>query len=785
MKNLILLSILLTFPFLPFSQINMSQLGYLDIPTLHSTELNDIWGYTDEMGNEYAIVGTMDGTSIVDVSDPANPVEISWFPGLNSIWRDMKVYDDYAYVTTEANEGLLIIDLSPLPGSTTLPTATYNGPSGNTWQSAHNLYQADGYVYIFGANRGNGGVIILDVATDPMNPIEVGGFDPWYCHDGFVRNDTGYFSHVNDGFFSIVDLSNKTSVGLSEVYGSLTTSNVFTHNAWLSDNGQYLFTTDEVTDGFIDSYDISDPTNPLFLDKIQSSPGNNIIPHNTHVLNNYLVTSYYTDGVVVHDASDPSSLVEIANFDTSPNYSGGTFNGCWGVYPFFSSGIIIASDIEEGLYILELSPTLSSYLQGTVTNVGTGQPINNALIEVLTTTITDNTDVLGDYSIGTTNQGIFEVRYSAPGFYADTLSTTFTNGVIVTQNVALEQIPLFTATITVVDDITGLPVENANVLIEHTQQSFEEVTDASGEAHIDLFYEDNYHITAGKWGYITNCVQNVMLTTSNSDYQLPIEEGIYDDFTFDFGWTSSATSTAGLWVREVPVGTQASGQIANPFSDDLGDCSTICFVSGNSASTVGGDDIDDGAVTLVSPIFDLSDFTNPEINFSYWFFNGFGSGTPNDYMNISLSNGIETQLITSLELSNATLSQWTNYTIEVTQFMAATDQMQLTFEAADIGSGHVMEAGVDHFLIKELSTAGEVLKPIEEIAIYPNPASESLTIKGINAGNIHIHDLSGRLVFSTNISETIELSGLKSGLYILTLVDQNGTIVKIQKQEIQ
>ena len=72
------------------AQLNMTQLGYLDIPTLHSTGLNDIWGYTDELGNEYALVGAKDGVSIVDVTVPTSPVEVKWIPGMNSIWRDIK-----------------------------------------------------------------------------------------------------------------------------------------------------------------------------------------------------------------------------------------------------------------------------------------------------------------------------------------------------------------------------------------------------------------------------------------------------------------------------------------------------------------------------------------------------------------------------------------------------------------------------------------------------------------------------------------------------------------------
>ncbi|MCB9222853.1 MAG: choice-of-anchor B family protein [Crocinitomicaceae bacterium] len=783
MKFTILALLAFLAPSLLFAQINMTQLGYLDIATMHNTELNDIWGYEDENGNEYALVGCTKGTSIVDVTDPANPSEILWIPGMTSIWRDIKTYGDYAYVTTEANEGLLIIDLNPLPLSTTLPTSIYTGPAGNEWYSAHNLYQADGYVYIFGSGRDNGGVIILDVATDPLNPAEVGSFEQWYIHDGFVRNDTGYFSHVNDGFFSIVDLSDKANVQLTDVIGTLTTSSNFTHNCWPSTDGQTLFTTDEVPNGYLDSYDISDPANPIFLDQIQSSPGNDIIPHNAHVLNNYLVTSYYTDGVVVHNISDPSNIVEIANFDTSPNYSGNTFNGCWGVYPFFSSTNIVASDIEEGLYILGLSPTLTSYLQGNITSAGTGQPINNAMIEILTTPTVDYSNVLGDYSIGTTNQGVYQVRYSANGYYADTLDINFVNGTIVTQNVALVQVPLFNITVTVLDQTTSLPIENAMVKVEHTLQNFDGVTDVNGQVTFGLFYEDNYKITAGSWGYINDCDPAVMFTTSNNTKTLYLSEGIYDDFTFDFGWTTSSNASAGDWVRETPVGTESLGITANPYFDDFNDCSTYAYLTGNGASTVGGDDIDDGSVSLISPMIDLSSYTYPVMSFSYWFFDGFGGGsTPNDSLAIYLSNGSETVQIASLGVLDVT-QQWESMHVDVASLMSLTNQMQLTLVATDFPFGHVVKAGLDYFRIQETLGDNEISE--SQIAIYPNPATGTINIQGIQNGTIEIYDLSGRMVYNNQISSVINISELNSGMYMIRLKDKNGELVKIQKQLIR
>ena len=159
-------------------QLNIDSISHIDYQSLHATDLNDIWGYVDETGIEYGLIGARKGTSVVSLQNPANPVEVFWEPGMQSIWRDLKTWNDHAYVTTEALNGLLIIDLTPLPASTALTTNYYTGPPGNQWKSAHNLYiDSSGFAYIFGANRGNGGVIILDVNTDPMNPIEVGTFD--------------------------------------------------------------------------------------------------------------------------------------------------------------------------------------------------------------------------------------------------------------------------------------------------------------------------------------------------------------------------------------------------------------------------------------------------------------------------------------------------------------------------------------------------------------------------------------------------------------------------------
>ena len=349
MKNFTKLIIfILLFPVFLLSQssLNMVQIGNLS----YNQDLNDVWGYVDLNGNEHALVGCANGFSYVDVSNPSNPQEVFFISGSNSVWRDLKTWGKYAYVTTEAEDGLLIVDLTDLSGQ----TYTY---WTDQFMRAHNIYiDENGFAYIFGSQDGpTDGAIILDLNDDPMNPSVAGLFDAYYLHDGMVRGDTLWGAAVYEGVLTAVDVSDKAN---PVILGSTPTSCNFTHNAWVSDDGNYVFTTDEQSDCNVGAYDVSNISDIQEIDLIQSWNNENgfpVIPHNTHVLGDYLVTSYYTSGVTVIDASDPFNMNEIAYYDTSPDYEGGEFEGCWGAYPFLPSGLILATDQQTGLHILEIT----------------------------------------------------------------------------------------------------------------------------------------------------------------------------------------------------------------------------------------------------------------------------------------------------------------------------------------------------------------------------------------------------------------------------------------------
>ena len=133
-----------------------------------------------------------------------------------------------------------------------------------------------------------------------------------------------------------------------------------------------LIAIDEVSGAYVAAYDVSNLNDIEEVDRIQAwSPQTNVIPHNTHVDGDFIVTSYYADGVSVVDVSNPSNMVEVGYYDTSEDYSGGGFNGAWGAYPWLPSGNILVTDIETGLYVLEPKYTNASFVEGVVVPIPT------------------------------------------------------------------------------------------------------------------------------------------------------------------------------------------------------------------------------------------------------------------------------------------------------------------------------------------------------------------------------------------------------------------------------
>jgi len=455
--------ILLLLPTLSSAQssFNINLLSTFDYPT---TKGNDIWGWADSIGNEFALVGLRNGVSCINVTNSSSPFEEFFLADIYSVWRDIKTYGNYAYVTTESDAGLLIIDLTDMTGSTFWHVTDFINPiTGTTlhWEAAHDLFiDENGIAYIFGASNPAGfpapanGAIFLDVATNPTNPIHLGQWNGQYIHDAMVRGDTMYAGCIYVGKMYVVDVSNKAN---PIVLGSKSTPHTFTHNSWVSDDGNFVFTTDEQSDAYLTAFDISDLNNIQEVDRIQSNPGSNSIPHNTFVDGNFLITSYYRDGIVVHDITHPNYMIQVGNYDSYPG-SGNGFDGCWGTYPYLPSGNIISSDINSSngqgrLLVYGRNFQQACYLKGNIINSITGLAIPNANMEILTTATSETANLLGQYQSAIVNSGTYQLVFSGSGYNSDTITVLLSNGQMLVQDAYLNPTCLGVG-------ITGLYISN-------------------------------------------------------------------------------------------------------------------------------------------------------------------------------------------------------------------------------------------------------------------------------------------------------------------------------------
>ena len=753
--------------------------------THNGEEGSDIWGYVSPSGEEYALCGNESSFMVANVTNPNNPVIEFIIPHVSCTWRDIKTWGNYAYITTECGaDGLLIVDLSDMTGSTYVFDDSY-------FETAHNIYiDENGVAYIFGANVGNGGAMFFDLTIDPMNPTYLGTWDDEYIHDGMVRGDTMWVSCIYAGNFYVVDVSDKTNPFVFNGGNAYhPTPNQFTHNCWISDNGDYLFTTDEVSDAYLGAYDVSDLNNIFPVDAIQSNPGTGTIPHNTHFISigqgDFIVTSYYRDGTTIHDVTYPYNMIEVAVYDSYPG-SGNGFDGCWGTYPWLPSGNIISNDINsapsgEGM-LLVFSPDFQQgcYLEGDVTDLITGLSIANVDVALLSSNnVYSTTDLFGHYYTGTAFSGIYNVVFSAPGYVTDTLSVQLTNGVLEILDAQLVPMIPFVFNGQVVDSQSN-GISGALVNIFDDSFNFNIVCDALGNFVLDTIYTGSYDIVAGSWGYQTQCFSQYIDPVSGQ-LIIVLNDGYMDDFSLDFGWYSSGSAPTGLWERGVPIGTTLQSSFANPDEDVQGDCFDKAYVTGNSGGSVGADDVDDADVILTSPIFDLSNYNDPYVSYYRWFVNlgGWGGGSPNDTMFVKISNGLQVENVQVLTESSVNNGSWSFEEFRVSDYLTPTSTMELIVKTADWDSdgGHIVEAGLDLFNVYDNSSASLDFVLDKGFTIYPNPSLSEFNIycPDFNHKIILVQDIFGKEIYRENSSEDlIILKNLDSGVYTVKVLNESG-----------
>ena len=365
----------------------------IDGTTAAGVTANDIWGWTDpQTDREYALIGLSNGVAFVDVTNPTASVYLGNLPrtaaASDSLWRSLKVYRNHLYVVSEAvGHGMQVFDLTRLRGVTSPQTFAETAHYDN-FSTAHtiNVDEETGYLYVAGskpnasrtpnvdtcpgvtATKG-GGLHVVD-ARNPAAPAFAGCVnDDGYTHETqcvlYRGPDAQYqgrevcFSS-NEDTLTVVDVTNKSApVQLSRtpyfnVYGA-----GYTHQGWLTGDHARFLINDELDEQNLHLaknrtfvWDVSDLDAPFVQNVFQGSTGS--IDHNLYVRGPHAFESNYRSGLRVIDVRNAasSSLSEVGFFDVYPIDDQALFNGTWANYPFFASGTVIVSGIEQGLFVL-------------------------------------------------------------------------------------------------------------------------------------------------------------------------------------------------------------------------------------------------------------------------------------------------------------------------------------------------------------------------------------------------------------------------------------------------
>jgi|GEM_PF-1179269 len=374
-------------------------LAQLDLGDLGLSFVNDIWGWTDPAdGVDYALIGGIEGTVAVRLSDPMDPVVLALLPTADPaaeegiFWRDIKVHRNHAFVVSEVvPHGLRVFDLAelrPLDGSsvaTLAPVAVYD-----EIESAHNIAinVETEFAYVVGAESGgeavcDGGLHMIDIST-PASPDFAGCFSSGgYVHDTqcvvyrgpdtdhtdqeICVNSIANFMFENtagqpilSNVVSVVDVTDKANpVELSsKEYG---TGIGYSHQGWLTEDQAYFLHGDELDELFgaqattttylWDLTDLDDIT-------LTATPDNGIaaIDHNMYTRGDYAYQSNYQSGLRVRSTQNVAGgvLPEVAYFDMYPELDSASFDGgTWSNYPYFSTpGLIAVSSMDRGLFLL-------------------------------------------------------------------------------------------------------------------------------------------------------------------------------------------------------------------------------------------------------------------------------------------------------------------------------------------------------------------------------------------------------------------------------------------------
>ncbi len=733
---------------------------------------SSIWGYTDVKGTEYALLGTAQGLRIFTIEDSAQAKELFFIQCSPSPWRELKTSGEFAYIVTEAEDGLLIVDLRYLPDtvyhSFQKDFKTIHGDSIEII-AAHTIYVDEkNYIYLSGARPHGYGFIILDPSLDPFHPLVLAQNEDQYMHEVFAYRDTLYGAELFHGVFSVWDITDRTSPLRLADYP---TGGHFTHSVWLEKNQAVLYTADEVSGAGVEAWNVSNLNAIRRMDhfKIQNDHSDFIIPHNVFHQSDKLYVSYYTEGVRILDTKDPENLIEVAYYDTHQENDHG-FHGCWSVYPYFNSGLCIASDIENGLFVLKYDGNQAAYLNAEIVDKSNGSPVFNASLQIQQNQhkLQEFSNLKGRIKSGVPENGDAEIQVYKKGYYPQIRNVVFDKNKPLVLKFELEELPKHNLKIIVRDKLTNAVIQDAKIILFNDDFSFNFSTDPDGESTANDIYENNWTLVVGKWSYKQFALKDFELN-ANQEIEVKLESGYEDDFILDLGWTSTGNDPKVKWIKgdftEIPVPSSNF-----PSKDNLEDLGSACYYTNNFDNS-GTEYHLHGELLLFSPPMNLNRYSSVDISYQAWAYGGYTS-----FKEIYLQNGdtrILLESVPELLTGNFNPKSFIHIDLENIKKDSVHFVFRLYNDSATANMAIQLMGAMDVFKL-----TGEMVVSTNDYkhnsAFYPNPVVDKFWIENPydqQKLQFEIYSVYGQMMktctSNSGQKSQIDVTNLDSGIYFL------------------
>jgi len=373
------------------SQVTPQQFSTNATCVANSTNVcaNDVWAYVSPSGREYAILGLRVGTGFVDVTNPWSPVVVGAISDASSIWSDMKTYGHYAYNMNETGGGMQIIDLSQIDPPARTVTLVGALTQSNLQTSHTMAVNTDsGHAYLCGSNVNPGKLRLVAVSlANPAVPVIVGqSLESVYVHAAQVVSYTSgpyagreiAFCYCGSAGLKILDVTNKANMFTMSTIVYPNTS--YCHQGELTEDRRYVLIDDELDEnnGLVATtttyvVNVENLSSPQFVTSFTN--GQPAIDHNQMIRGNFTYQADYTTGLRIYDISNVNNAHEVGFFDTYPFNNSRSFNGAWGVYSRLPSGVVLVSDMQGGLFVLNPADAIGAICAAPDTPMAETNPV--------------------------------------------------------------------------------------------------------------------------------------------------------------------------------------------------------------------------------------------------------------------------------------------------------------------------------------------------------------------------------------------------------------------------